>query len=435
MLGSTADGRISKIIEYWFLSEPALFGAVCTHDLVENPGLECIMRCGQRRIEYNPDQVCEISDGTLEEALKTEAVRILLKHPYERRPDNCCGEAISLGSNVCIGSQYVYKEFKIETPEDFSLEIGQTFEWYAWKFQELMDSKAGIEGAEGADGSQESSAISDEKSQGGSQGASGDTDNDSEGSQEGSGSSDEKDKDSSQTDAENSQQGEKSDRNRIRELSDLWDEDDVMVSMINEVIESTQDWGSLAGSLAERIKASTKAKISWRKVLSGFRASILSSKRKLTRMRPNRRSGFEQMGSIRRFDTRLLIAVDVSGSISTMDLEYFFGVINSAFTYGFETIDVIQFDYGITQVQNLKRKMKNVTATGRGGTSFQEPIDFAHQNKYDGLLILTDGYAPEPVLPDNMRCKIVWVCAGQMCYDEHHTWMEKSGRVCAMEIH
>ena len=403
MLGSTADGRISKIIEYWFLSEPALFGAVCTHDLVENPGLECIMRCGQRRIEYNPDQVCEISDGTLEEALKTEAVRILLKHPYERRPDNCCGEAISLGSNVCIGSQYVYKEFKIETPEDFSLEIGQTFEWYAWKFQELMDSKAGNEGAEG--------------------------------SQESSGSSDEKDKDSSQTDAENSQQGEKSDRNRIRELSDLWDEDDVMVSMINEVIESTQDWGSLAGSLAERIKASTKAKISWRKVLSGFRASILSSKRKLTRMRPNRRSGFEQMGSIRRFDTRLLIAVDVSGSISTMDLEYFFGVINSAFTYGFETIDVIQFDYGITQVQNLKRKMKNVTATGRGGTSFQEPIDFAHQNKYDGLLILTDGYAPEPVLPDNMRCKIVWVCAGQMCYDEHHTWMEKSGRVCTMETH
>jgi len=48
--------------------------------------------------------------------------------------------------------------------------------------------------------------------------------------------------------------------------------------------------------------------------------------------------------------------------------------------------------------------------------------------------ILTDGYAPEPWIPDNMRCKIIWVCQDKNCYEAHHHWMEKSGRVCTIEL-
>jgi len=151
-------------------------------------------------------------------------------------------------------------------------------------------------------------------------------------------------------------------------------------------------------------------------------------------MKPNRRYGFEAMGSTRKFTTKLLVAVDVSGSISSDCLSYFYGVINSAFKYGFQDIDVIQFDCGITSIQSLKQKIKNVTAVGRGGTSFQEPIDFAIQNGYDGLVILTDGYAPAPTIPDNARTKILWVCEDQQSYDAHHTWMEKLGRVCTMNL-
>ena len=95
----------------------------------------------------------------------------------------------------------------------------------------------------------------------------------------------------------------------------------------------------------------------------------------------------------------------------------------------------MQFDCGITQVQSLKKTMKDVTAVGRGGTSFQEPIDYAKENDYDGLLILTDGYAPAPTLPDGMRCKLIWVCQDKSCYEANHNWMEKLGRVCTMEIH
>ena len=140
------------------------------------------------------------------------------------------------------------------------------------------------------------------------------------------------------------------------------------------------------------------------------------------------------MGSIRRFNTKLLVAVDVSGSITSVDLSYFFGVINSAFRYGFTAVDVIQFDVGVQVVQTLKKVLHDVTVLGRGGTSFQEPIDYAHKNGYDGLVILTDGYAPEPVIPENMRCKLVWVCNNRESYEDSHRWMEKSGRVCTLEL-
>ena len=75
--------RYSKIMEDWFLMEPALFQVLCTHELSINAMMECPMRSGRKRLEYNPDLVNEMSDTALEEAMRAEAVRILLKHPYE----------------------------------------------------------------------------------------------------------------------------------------------------------------------------------------------------------------------------------------------------------------------------------------------------------------------------------------------------------------
>lgn len=390
--------RITRILEHWFIQEPAMFQVLCTHELVENPGMDCPVRSGKRRIEYNPDYLREMTDHGLDEALRTEACRILLKHPYERKPDGCSQQAISIGSNIVVGDNYNYSNFQIEKPSDFELKGGMPYEWYSRKIQELLPPGSG-------DGNGD-----------------GEGDNDGEGNNESDGNGN-KFSDKLKQQAE-----------RNRDLSALWDEDGLTVAMINGIIEGCQDWGSLAGAFAEQLKASTRAKINWRNMFSGFRASILSSKRKLTRMRPNRRSGFEQMGSVREFDTRLLVAVDVSGSISTESLSYFYGVINSAFRYGFQSIDVIQFDCGVRVLQSLKKAIKETVAIGRGGTDFQDPVDYAHENRYDGLVILTDGYAPEPIIPDNMRCKIIWVCQDKHCYEQHHQWMEKSGRVCTIEL-
>lgn len=387
--------RITTILEHFFIQEPAMFQVLCTHEIAENTQMECPIRSGRRRLEYNPAFVNEMSDHALEEALRTEAVRLLLKHPYERKPDGCCQQAIAVGSDIVVGDNYQYGSYRIAKPSDYGLESGQPYEWYSRKIQEMLPPGGGD----------------------------GDGDNNGGESMGTAGGND-----------DGASERLRASAARNTATSELWDEDELAVAMINGIIEGCQDWGSLAGNFVEKLKASTRAKINWRNVFSGFRASILSSRRTLTRMRPNRRYEFDQMGSKREYNTRLLVAIDVSGSISSESLSYFYGVVNSAFRYGFETVDVIQFDCGVRVVQSLKKVMRDVAVLGRGGTSFDEPILYAHENGYDGLLILTDGYAPEPAIPDNMRCKIVWVCQDKHCYTKHHSWMEKSGRVCTIEL-
>ena len=366
--------RYTKILERWFITEPALFAVLCIHELAPETQMSCPLRCGRKKLQYHPDIVREMTDEALEEAVRAEAVRLLLKHPYERRPDGCSQKAMGLASNLVIGDNYTHPRFKIETPQMLKLKSGQNYEWYA--------------------------RMIDQKDESGNSGRTG------------NGADDEK----------------------YRDLAELWDDDQLAVQAINEIINSVKSWGTLSGKFAEKIKANLKAKINWRNVFSGFRASIISSKRKLTRMKPNRRTGFEAMGSVRRFDTKLLVAVDVSGSISTASLKYFYGVINSAFKYGFENIDVIQFDCGVRAVQSLKKVVKDITVLGRGGTSFQEPVNYAHENGYDGLVILTDGYATPPHIPEGFKTRILWVCESESCHSRHKTWMEKSGRTCVMQI-
>lgn len=373
--------RYSKIMEDWFLMEPALFQVLCTHELSINAMMECPLRSGRKRLEYNPDLVNEMSDTALEEAMRAEAVRILLKHPYERRPDGCSQKAMGLASNIVIGDNYPHHKLRMPTPQDMNLKSGMSYEWYANEVEEQFGNDGG--GKNEADGENDSSS---------------------------------------------------SIPSEYSDLAGLWDEDDLMVQTINGIISSTKEWGSLSGGLAERLKATLKAKINWRHILSGFRASILSSKRKLTRMRPNRRTGFENMGSTQQFHSRLLIAVDVSGSITTKSLMRFYGVVNSAFKYGFRSVDVIQFDCGISTVHTLRNVIRQPSILGRGGTSFQEPIDFAHNENYDGLIILTDGYAPEPVIPSGFKSSLLWVCLNDECYEQHKHWMSRSGRVCTMQI-
>ena len=395
----TAEDRFTKILEHWFIREPALFSVLCSHRLVPNAGMKCPLRCGKLQVEYNPDFVDQMGDDTLEEALGIEAVRILLKHPYERKPDQCCDQAIAAGSNVTIGDNYEKVKFKIDRPKDYSLASGMPYEWYSRQIQLLLPP------SEGGDGSEDSQSVP-------------------------------KGVHMSKDQYEDVQDRLKKYSERNQDLSELWDEDEMAVQMINGIIEKTKDWGSLSGRFAEKLQASTKARINWRKMLSGFRASILCSKRRLTRMKPNRRTGFQNLGSVRQFSTKVLIGVDVSGSITSESLSYFFGVINSAFRYGFESVDVVQFDCEIkTGIVSLKKAMSGkIGVVGRGGTDFQDVIDLAHREGYDGLVILTDGYADEPTIPPGMKSRIIWVCEDEDSYEEHHEWMEKSGRVCWMEL-
>ena len=114
--------RITQLLERWSISEPALFQVLCTHDIAENASMACPVRSGQRRLEYNPAYLREMGDPALDQALRTEAIRILLKHPYQRRPEGCSQQAAAVGSNITVGDNYDMPSFNMQ--QDFTRDRG-----------------------------------------------------------------------------------------------------------------------------------------------------------------------------------------------------------------------------------------------------------------------------------------------------------------------
>ena len=225
-----------------------------------------------------------------------------------------------------------------------------------------------------------------------------------------------------------------------KDKSQLWREDELQRQRINDLINRTTDWGTMPAEIVEIIKASTQARINNRLIWEGFHSSILSSKRHLTRMRPNRRTGFLQLGSTHQFDTHLLVAIDTSGSISDHTLSDFYSAINRLFRYGVVQIDICQFDAALGPIEPMHRANRIVKVKGRGGTNYQPLFDYImfQHNDYDGLVILTDGQAPPPSVHGRMLKKgdkhlhisILWVCSDKASYEAAHEWMEQTGRCC-----
>ena len=95
----TARDRITDVVEKWFLVEPLLFAVWTTHELAVNPRLRSI-RVHQGRVEYNPAFIVALDRRQHAEVLALEAMRILLKHPYARRPANA--EPAYAASNLTL---------------------------------------------------------------------------------------------------------------------------------------------------------------------------------------------------------------------------------------------------------------------------------------------------------------------------------------------
>ena len=381
---------ISRMTDIWFLTEPALFSAFCRHKLVTNSDMECPVRVGKGLLEYNPVSIANMPYEELERAFRVEMIRALMLHPYSRKPAGCDDQACTKGSDLAISTWYHVPG--MITPSQFGLPEGQYYEWYARRF----------------DGGKPDSSDDDTNSglnlpiiNGGCSSGNGDVDENEKG---------------------------------YNDQAELWEEDQWMQEGIRQAMEQLSSWGSLPGDLVEQIQAALKPKLDYRKVLSGFRSSVLCAKRRLTRMRPNRRSGFQYMGSIRQLRTNYLVAVDVSGSISDEDLQYFFSTINRFFKYGVEKIDIVTFDTALGEPMTLSKARNKIVINGRGGTWFQPVIDYmAEHPEYDGLIIFTDGYASKPEVSAKLKGRILWILRSEKEYKDHRKWMKESGRVCFIE--
>jgi predicted metal-dependent peptidase len=390
--------RVKAISRKWFISEPLLFLTFVSHKLSENADIHTI-RSGEGRIEYNPLWAAERTDAQLEEALKPELIRILLRHPYRTNPSNG-GEAAYIASNIVLNEYYNFSslEFHAEDFWDDTEHRKKSFEFYCREYARIRKAGEADGGAGGA-----LMNVSDEEMRGaagGLRGAGGNT---------------------------------------AAENAALWGKDEFIDEKLNEIVRQAEQnalWGRLPGVLVEKILAAAKPEFDWRAVLRGFRRTIIAENNVPTRFKPSRRWGFMYMGRKPAFTTRLLAGIDVSGSIGKEDAALFYSCINRFFRYGIAAVDAVQFDSELKSgPQPLKRAVRSIEILGRGGTNYQPLIDYFTDNinRYDGLIIFTDGFASEPVARTGIARKILWMCGSRESFETHREWMSRLGRCCFVE--
>ena len=421
---------LSQIAGDWFLTEPLMFSVWCTHTLEVNSKMCVPMRTGKMLIEYNPEILSSWTRSAIEERLRFEVIRILLGHPYQRQPYKAKKATLGVASDVTLTSSY-HRIGTIKLPEGLQYEKGLCFEEYyalveAYLDKNLKSPKYEIEGLidDGGGGA------SDDADTGGESGGES-LPSESEDKQM---SLDEledalssimnKDEDEEIGTGDSEDEELKEITEGAEESAELWEEDQLAQEQIKDIVRRAQrskQWGSIGGGLKDEIEATTIVRIDYRTILSGFRASVLSSKRHLTRMIPSRRYGFLYMGSKREFATRLLVAIDVSGSVDDKQVAQALSIINRFFKHGVENVDVIRFDVEVHgDPLSMKKARKSIQIEGRGGTDFQEAIDYFLDNRYDGLIMITDGYASVPTVPDHFYGNILWMLYNDFAFRGGH---------------
>lgn len=461
MSGKNASiDRISDVVQQWFLSEPLLFSVWTTHQLVSDEKIATI-RVRRGRIEVNPVFVDSLDLPTLREVMKFEAIRIVLKHPYERTKPQT--ELAYEASNLAI-QECMHLALPVPFAEDrfgSDLHNHKHFEYY---YQLLTAGQTptmtigrdeSLEAVRGAFAAGEGDVCPDDG--GGEDPASSRAERDNalrnrRCAADGHVASPESFDGRSTMNlpaspvcspdlaSPNLASYCKPEMVAI-ENAQNWDSDTYHCERINEVIkeiEASRNWGTVSRNTREAILATLVPRLDYRRVLRAFRANILSSQRRLTRMKPSRRYGFEYMGSRRDFSTKLLFAVDVSGSVGTADVRTAFSIVNRFFKYGIETVDVIWFD---TQIRNrepieLKQASREFRIDGRGGTDFQPLMNYLDDHRqYDGLIIFSDGIAPVPTPPQhNSRTRIVWLFNHEENWKLHRVELEESGMLTAFVL-
>lgn len=417
----TCEKRLKTIIKNWFISEPLLFSIITTHHLVMNDGLTVALRTGRMCIEFSNLLCSELSDTELTDFLKIETYRILLKHPYARQPYKANPTALQLASDVVIAKFFVppsgiesagivylksqawrfstldyplgkrwsdtdeLKFFQRNLQIDHNTGLLKTVDdltfeqWYKWLLFLISETSAGGGEASGA------GALSDY------------------------------------------------DLSAITESAELWQEDESAQNQIDDKIKKAEienGWGETGGNLVRTLQEQTDFSFDYRRALTKFRANIVSVNRRLTRMKPSRRYGFSAMGSRYERKADILIAVDVSGSITDESFTRFYHAIkNFFFLKIIENIDLIFFDVNLKNTSPIKfsKNLKLAEIQGRGGTNFQPPIDYFLENRsrYSGMIIFTDGEGEVPKMTGGSgNASILWILDSRLAYEKSRWWIE-----------
>lgn len=188
-----------------------------------------------------------------------------------------------------------------------------------------------------------------------------------------------------------------------------------------EKCDGSNSWGSVGASMRSKLREMVSREIPWQAVLKRFCGMSRRADRASSIRRINRKYAGIHPGAFRDYKANIAVYLDQSGSVSDSDLALFAGELDGLAKR--VTFTLFNFDTEVDKKSERElRKGKRVTLnrTRCGGTDFSCVTRHLHSPdgaKFDGALILTDGYAPDPGV---CRTKLGWVICptGQLQFEK-----------------
>lgn len=358
------ESAISKLVTFY-----PIFGTVFLYLNKKQTDTVPTMAVGvTRRVDlalyYNPDFVSTLGHEELKAVLIHEAMHVLLHHITRAAHYSYSMKGFNIAADMAINCNISNLPDAAIYPKTFGLPEHEAAEWYYRKLKKEADKRGGFE----------------EMLKG---------------------------------------------KGELVDDHSMWGdcEDDVVKEKIRGIAKKAikeqekKGWGSIAGDIVSQILAANRSVVNWKKEVRYFIGKLVLHGHRSTRSRLNRReqslaaNRVEELqdiylhpGKRKHYTSRLLVAIDTSGSVSDNELSEFVDEINGMIHH--VECDYICFDtqlYG--EPKPFSKRAKHVEIKGRGGTSFHPVCNLIDELKYDGLVIMTDGFAP---FPDKPKARVMW---------------------------
>lgn len=179
------------------------------------------------------------------------------------------------------------------------------------------------------------------------------------------------------------------------ELDRMKSDVEAMVAFAAEEVEKHQ--GEVPGELkgmVDKIRKKPKPVADWKRYCRRYLGNEYTYLTKKSRRRESKRFP-DAMGTRHQRKSRILVAIDTSGSVSMPEYREFMGQILTMKEKA--NFRILECDAVIQNEYEFNGKIHE-NLHGGGGTSFQPVIDYfiAHKREFDCLVYFTDGYCSVP---------------------------------------
>ena len=177
-----------------------------------------------------------------------------------------------------------------------------------------------------------------------------------------------------------------------------------------EKCDGSNSWGSVGAGMRAKLREMVSREIPWQSVLKRFCGMSRRADRASSIRRINRKYAGIHPGAFRDYKANIAVYLDQSGSVSDSDLALFAGELDGLAKR--VTFTLFNFDTEVDKKSERELKQGRSVKLNRtrcGGTDFSCVTKHLHSPdgaRFDGALILTDGYAPDPGM---CRTKLGWV--------------------------